>query len=167
MTFFGCDSRFNEDRKATQADPGADLRELQQQPPIQVPSLISAFGYEPSNDVAAVVAFFSGKRYFASVAHATEGGIYQMEAAVGYYTESNGRIIASRKAKTCMNVARVDGAIVGTDQGPELVLMTSSETLTLPRIETTTHVSSGAVIEWGCFDPTSGEFTQGGWTEVP
>jgi hypothetical protein len=143
-----------------------DFSELQNNPPTQVASLISAYGYQPTSQAAAFVGFYTGNRYLSGAIQLVGRNVYRMQASAGYYSQGSGIITTTPKKITCPGVTP-RGAISGSDHADSLVVTVGSTTTVLSKIAVTSPPPNGLVIQWGCFDRTTGAFTQHAWADLP
>jgi len=145
------------------------LEEIERAPFHQV-SLVSAFGFAPSNQAAAVVAFYSNQRYFSGVVQKINNQYYRMAATVGYYAEGDGVIEMTGKKTTCASwiPLKAKRTVVGSVNGQSLVVSAGAYSAVLSRIQLAAASAprDGLLLETGCFDANTGAFTQSGWIEI-
>ena len=143
----------------------ADLTELQSTPPTQSASLVAAYGYRPTSTIAAFFGLYTGNRYLSGAIQLVGNNVYRMEASSGFYVESNGAITTTAKKITCPGIT--PGGSVARGPNDSMIATVGSTTTILARITDTTPPANGLVIQWGCFDGTTGAFTQHAWADIP
>ena len=131
--------------------------------PTSMPDLIAAYGIEAGSE-GAVLAFYDGNRYFSGFVRRISELRFQIAAAVGLYRQTGNEILATGKKTTCPST-RGNTRIIGVVGGENIVLATTSTSVSLPRIAFPTSSSQGVVVEWGCFD-SNNQFTRHDWTAL-
>jgi hypothetical protein len=164
----GCESS---DSSQTQQVTGKSLTELQDVPRSNSPSLVSVFGVAPSDNIGAIVAFYSDNRYFSGVALRLSQNVYRMAAVIGYYEQIGNVIKVSPQKTTCQQLAQKykgKSMTAGTVNGTAIALTAGAVTAVFSRLDVSSFPASqqGLLIHWGCFDEMSGAFTPQAWSDV-
>lgn len=142
-----------------------DLTELQTMHPAQSPALLAAYGYRPTTAVTGFFGMYTDQRYISGAIQMISSGVYRMEASAGFYSEDNGVLTTIAKKVTCPGLA--PGGAIRRGSGDSIVATVGSTTTILSRMRDSTPPADGLVFQWGCFDRTTGDFTQHSWTDVP
>jgi hypothetical protein len=148
----------------------ADLKALESTPPSQAPTLTAAYGVEDGGE-AGFVAFYSGQRYFSGVVQRLSAVRYRAAGVLGHYEQQGDAIVTHKQRTTCQYLSqKYDGKshAYGTIGDASITVQSETTTLVLARVAASTAApKNGLVIEWGCFDEQTGEFTPEGWSDVP
>ena len=134
-------------------------------------SLVSAFGFTPSSNAGAFLALYSNNRYFSGVVQKLSAQHYRIAGAVGYYEEVDGLIKTTGKKTSCPDWTQYKGKakVAGSVLGSSVVVTAGAVTTVLNRVDPSQSSSpvGGLVIQWGCFDQTTGAFSSHSWSDIP
>lgn len=170
LACLSCSGRFKKSEGDAEPAVGDPLAELQTHVPIYVSSLISAFGTTGNYSGSGFLAFYSGSRYFSGIVKEVSTQHFQMMGVVGTYTEASGIITTNPKKSTCpswVELSRnVRKTMTGNATNAVITITTDTATLTLPKLNPVVSAPPGVVIEWGCFDRTTGVFTVQAWSNI-
>lgn len=170
LAFVACSGRLK--KSEGDADPAIsdNFAELQSSAPIYVSSLVSAFGTTGNYTGSGFLAFYSGSRYFSGVVKEVAAHHFQIMAVVGTYSDSNGSIVTTPKKATCSSwVAlsrNIRKTITGNAGSTVITVTTDTATITLPRLNPAGAAPVGVVLEWGCFDGSTGAFASQAWSNI-
>lgn len=141
-------------------------------PPTEVPELIAAYGVAPSKSAAGVVAFYTGNRYFSGVVREISTRHFQIMATIGFYEQPSLEVRTTARRTTCRAAYekyKTQGRkILGKVGGGTLTVVTEKAAAYLTRFATFSPatISSGFIVEFGCFDEATGIFTPEAWTNL-
>ncbi|MCX6125344.1 MAG: hypothetical protein NTV34_11455 [Proteobacteria bacterium] len=90
--------------------------------------------------------------------------VYQAMGSAGTYIQEPGRIIPSAKAISCPTL-RPTGIVLGSDQDSFITVQVGATSTVLVKSQPVGD-ANGVVVQWGCFDSSSGAFSPSSWTRI-